>query len=117
MKIDRLLSIIVYLLNRDLVSARTLDEKHKKLFVDFSMLKGTQDHSDVFRTVERALDENRLLKRPRRAVYSHSAKAGSSVGSTAPDARPVEPESISGRETAMPGSILRALPIASSAFG
>jgi predicted DNA-binding transcriptional regulator YafY len=36
-------------------------EKHQKLFVDFSMLSGTnQQH--LFRTIERAVEENRLLQ-------------------------------------------------------
>jgi len=39
-----------------------LEEKHRKLFVDFSMLSGHQDPSNVFGIIEKALNQNRLLK-------------------------------------------------------
>jgi predicted DNA-binding transcriptional regulator YafY len=37
-------------------------EKNQKLFVDFSMLSGTNQQPELFRTIERAVDENRLLQ-------------------------------------------------------
>lgn len=37
-------------------------EKHQKLFVDFSMLSGTNQQPELYRTIERAVDENRLLQ-------------------------------------------------------
>jgi len=47
------------LTNRD---ERIFAEKHEKLFVDFSMLSGTNHQPEVFRIVERAIEDNRLLK-------------------------------------------------------
>jgi predicted DNA-binding transcriptional regulator YafY len=43
-------------------------EKHQKLFVDFTMLSGMNRQPELFRTLERAVDEERLL----RITYTNS---------------------------------------------
>jgi predicted DNA-binding transcriptional regulator YafY len=39
-----------------------LAEKHQKLFVDFSMLGGSTRQPELFRSIERAVEESRLLE-------------------------------------------------------